>query len=52
MKHILITLAITAFLVFSASHILLWKDRQEMWNILDMQIQMLNGLLSGSGRDV
>lgn len=51
MKHILITLAITAFLVFSASHILLWKDRQEMWNILDMQIQMLNGIIGGA-RDV
>ena len=52
MKRIYIILALLAFLTLSASNVYLWKDRQEMWNILNMQIHMLNGLLSGTGKDI
>jgi hypothetical protein len=45
MKKIWIVLGIFAVLVLSVSQIFIWKDQQQMWQIMNTQIQMLQRII-------
>ena len=45
MKKIWIVLGTAAVMVLSVSQIYIWKDQQQMWQIMNTQIQMLQRII-------